>query len=64
MEKITNVCWMIWSMLWPDALCDMTEFVNALVPFVYGFAIGFFYNPLLKLFKRIVEEIKTAKKEW
>jgi hypothetical protein len=42
----------------------MTEFVNALVPFVYGFAIGFFYNPLWKLFKRIVNEVKTAKKEW
>jgi hypothetical protein len=42
----------------------MTEIVNALEPFVYGFAIGYFYNPLCKLFKKIIEEAKTAKKDW
>ena len=42
----------------------MTEIINAFVPFVYGFAIGYFYNPLWKLFKKIIDEAKTAKKEW
>jgi hypothetical protein len=42
----------------------MTEIINALVPFVCGFAIGYFYDPVWKVFKKIIEEAKTAKKEW
>ena len=42
----------------------MTEFLNALGPFAYGFVIGYFWYPLWKLGKRIVEEAKLARHEW
>ena len=42
----------------------MTDFINALGPFVYGFAVGYFWHPLWQLGKRIVEEARLAKEEW
>jgi len=42
----------------------MTEFLNALGPFLYGFAFGYFAYPLWKLGKMIVSEAKKARKEW
>jgi len=42
----------------------MTDIINAIVPFVCGFAVGYFYDPVLKVFKKIIQEVKTAKQEW
>jgi len=42
----------------------MTDIINAIGLLVCGFAIGYFYDPVLKLGKRFIEEAKTAKKEW
>jgi hypothetical protein len=42
----------------------MNDFLQALGPFVYGFAAGYFWYPLWKLGKRIVEEAKLARQEW
>jgi len=42
----------------------MNEFLQALMPFVYGFVIGYFWHPVWQLGKRIIEEAKLAKKEW
>lgn len=42
----------------------MNDFVQALGPFAYGFALGYFWYPLWQLGKRIVEEAKLARQEW
>lgn len=42
----------------------MKEFLDALGPFIYGFAIGYFWYPLWKLGKKIVSEAHKARKEW
>ena len=42
----------------------MNEFLQALTPFAYGFAIGYFWHPIWILCKRIVEEAQLAIQEW
>ena len=42
----------------------MTEFLNALGPFVYGFAFGYFAYPIWQILKKIWHEAKVAKNEW
>ena len=43
---------------------NMDDFLQALAPFVYGFIVGFFWNPFCTLARRIYEEAKLARKEW
>ena len=43
---------------------NMNDFLQALGPFVWGFALGYFWYPLWELSKKIVSEAKKAKKEW
>ena len=38
--------------------------IASLEMLVYGFVLGYFCNPLWKLIKKIIEEAKTAKKDW
>jgi hypothetical protein len=42
----------------------MSAFLDALEPFVWGFVIGFFWQPIWKLGKRIVEEVKLVREQW
>jgi hypothetical protein len=42
----------------------MNEFLQALGPFAWGFAVGYFWYPLWQLGKRIVEEARLARQEW
>ena len=42
----------------------MNDFLNALAPFAYGFAIGYFWYPLWELGKKIWHEAKVAREEW
>ena len=42
----------------------MNDFLQALAPFVYGFIVGFFWDPICTLTRRIYEEAKLARKEW
>lgn len=42
----------------------MNDFLNALGPFAYGFALGYFWYPLWNLAKKIVHEAKEARHEW
>ena len=42
----------------------MTEFMQALGPFIYGFVVGYFWYPLWELGKKIVSEAKKAREEW
>ena len=42
----------------------MTEFINALAPFIYGFAFGYFAYPLWAVAKKIWSEAKKTKEEW
>ena len=42
----------------------MTEFLNAVGPFIYGFAFGYFAYPLWTIAKKIVSEAKKAREEW
>jgi hypothetical protein len=42
----------------------MSEFVDALSPFIYGFAVGYFWYPLWQLGKKIVSEARKAKEQW
>lgn len=42
----------------------MTEFMQALSPFIYGFVVGYFWYPLWELGKKIVNEARKAKEEW
>ena len=38
--------------------------INALEMFVYGFALGYFCNPVWRIIKKIIHEARLAKKEW
>lgn len=40
------------------------EITDWLGPFVWGFALGFFWYPIWQILKKIWEEAKLAKKEW
>lgn len=42
----------------------MTEFIDALGPFAWGFAVGYFAYPLWQLGKKIISEAKKTKEEW
>ena len=42
----------------------MTEFMQALEPFVYGFALGYFWHPVWILCKRIYQETRLAQQQW
>lgn len=42
----------------------MTEFMQALGPFAWGFAVGYLWYPLWDLGKKIWSEAKKAKEEW
>jgi hypothetical protein len=42
----------------------MTDFLNALGPFVYGFVLGYFWHPIWELSKKIWSEAKKAREEW
>ena len=42
----------------------MNDFLQALTPFVYGFIVGFCWNPICTLTRRIYEEAKLAKQQW
>jgi hypothetical protein len=42
----------------------MNDFLQALGPFAYGFAVGYFWYPLWQLGKRIVSEARKATQEW
>jgi hypothetical protein len=42
----------------------MKDFLDALGPFVYGFALGYFAFPLWELLKKIWSEAKKAREEW
>jgi len=42
----------------------VTEFFNAVGPFAWGFAVGYFWYPLWELGKKIVSEARKAKEEW
>ena len=42
----------------------MNDFLQALGPFAWGFAVGYFWYPLWRLGKRIVEEAQAVRKEW
>jgi hypothetical protein len=38
--------------------------IDAPIMFVCGFVLGYFWNPVWRLIKKIIEEAKLAKKEW
>jgi hypothetical protein len=42
----------------------MSEFLDALGPFVCGFVLGYFWYPMWELGKKIVSEAKKAKEQW
>jgi hypothetical protein len=42
----------------------MNDILNALGPFAWGFAIGFFWYPLWTIVKKIWSEAKLARDEW
>ena len=42
----------------------MSEFLDALGPFVCGFVAGYFWVPQWELGKKIVSEAKKAKEQW
>ena len=42
----------------------MSEFLEALAPFVYGFAVGYFAYPVWNIVKKIWSEARKAQKEW
>lgn len=42
----------------------MTELIDALGPFVYGFVFGYFAYPLWAIAKKVWLEAKKAKEEW
>jgi hypothetical protein len=42
----------------------MSAFLDALGPFAWGFAFGYFWYPLWQLGKKIVSEAKKAKEQW
>ena len=42
----------------------MNEVVDALGPFAWGFALGYFWYPLWSIAKKIWMEAKKAREEW
>jgi len=42
----------------------MSEFLDPLSPFIYGFVFGYFAYPLWQIGKKIVSEAKKTKEEW
>ena len=42
----------------------MKEFVDAVAPFLYGFAFGYFAYPLWTIVKKVISEAKKAREEW
>lgn len=42
----------------------MTEFLNAVGPFAYGFLLGYFWYPIYNLCKKIYAEAKLAREQW
>jgi hypothetical protein len=40
------------------------EFKLALEYFLYGAVVGYFWNPVWAIIKKIVHEAKVAKNEW
>ena len=42
----------------------MSEFLNALGVFTYGFVLGYLWNPIWKILTKIWTEAKLAKNEW
>jgi membrane-associated phospholipid phosphatase len=42
----------------------MSNFLDALGWFTFGFATGYFWYPLWQLGKKIVAEAKLAREEW
>lgn len=40
------------------------SFIDYIGPFVYGFILGYFWNPVWTLGKKIVSEARIAKEEW
>jgi hypothetical protein len=42
----------------------MTEFIQVLGPFIWGFALGYFAFPIWEILKKIWREAKKAREEW
>ena len=42
----------------------MKEFVDFVEPFIYGLAVGYIWNPIWQVLKKIWSEAKKARKEW
>jgi hypothetical protein len=42
----------------------MRDFLQAIEPFVYGFAVGYFAYPAWTIAKKIWFEAKKAREEW
>jgi hypothetical protein len=42
----------------------MTEFLNSIAPYIYGFMAGWIWYPLWQALKKIYSEAKKAQKEW
>lgn len=38
--------------------------LEALSPFIYGFAFGYFAYPIWKILKKVWQEAKLAKEQW
>jgi len=42
----------------------VTDFINSIGPFAYGFVLGFFWHPIWQILKKIWHEAKLARTEW
>jgi hypothetical protein len=42
----------------------MSELMQSLGPFIYGFVAGYFWHPIWEILKKIWSEAKQARKEW
>ena len=42
----------------------MTEFMNSIAPFIYGFVVGWLWYPFWQLLKKIWSEAKKAQRDW
>jgi len=42
----------------------MTEFINSIAPFIYGFLLGWLWYPIWKIIKKIYSEAKIAQRDW
>lgn len=40
------------------------QFVDWLNPFIYGLVIGYAWNPIWKIIKKVWHEAKIAKEQW